>query len=113
MRFNGIDLRSTPGGFTIDQDAYLQEFSNPVPKSGMTFEEFYPDCLEYVAVLSQYTEKVFQENRDEGLRLLRKFRKVITAEPSKSGLSFMQIPPGDIEVVVCIDASFAINLDQS
>lgn len=47
------------------------------------------------------------------MRLLRKRRKVITSEPSKSGMKFVHIPLGDIEVVVYIDASFAINLDQS
>lgn len=72
-----------------------------------------PDILIYVARMSQYTESMFTEDSEEPLRLLKKAMKIARSGPSLSGLKFKTIPVEHMEMVICIDAAFATNPDQS
>lgn len=72
-----------------------------------------PDILVFVARLSQYTEKMYNENRAEPKYLLKKPLRIMKSGPPMNGIKFKPILPKDCEVVVCIDAAFAINPDKS
>ena len=72
-----------------------------------------PYALVFIAYLAQFTEKRFREENAEAMRILRKAWKVLNAEPSINGIKFIQLDVEKMDIVVCIDAAFAVNKDHS
>ena len=127
VRYNGIDLHKIPHGYQMDQRTYISEIPPISSKEDMSFEQFRsvrakfayaaysttPDVLVYVAHLAQYTEDRFASEKVNALRVLKKLKKTIGTNPSTSGLKFVNFDPKNLEVVVCIDAAFAVNKDST
>jgi len=142
VKFNGIDVRKTEYGFSIDQLNYISKIQKPcmhnkkyVDQNGktactknlMTFAEFRsaraqyayacfstcPNALVFVAKLSQVTESMFKSDPEPAMKILRKLRKLIRNNSALAGLKYRYIPPELMEVVVCIDGAFATNHDKT
>ena len=125
-RFNGLDIRRQGKEIHIDQWYYVSQILDFNSRT-MTFNEFQstrqklaycayssmPDILIYVARMSQYTEKMFLENIKEPTRLMEKCIKVLKEGPSQDGLKYVHLDPENIEVVVAVDAAFAVNPDKT
>ena len=111
----------------MDQAFYINDINSDAVKSTTTFEGFRslrtklvyvafstcPDVLVFIAHLAQYTETRFRKEKEEALRILRKAWKVIRNPPSIAGLMFVPLDVENTEIVVCIDAAFAVNKDFS
>ena len=127
IRFNGLDLRITSDGIRIDQAYYINGIKAEVKDSNMEFTKFrsvrqklayaayssMPDILVFMARLAQYTQAMYEKDKPEVSRLLRKAVKVLLRGPSMNGIRYVTILPENMEVVVCVDAAFATNPDKS
>lgn len=72
-----------------------------------------PDVLVSVALLPQYISEGYKANMAEAKRTLRKLQTVMNSPALLSELKFVYIGSKNLKVVVCIDASFAVNIDKS
>jgi len=127
VRFNGVDLTYVAGNIVMEQAEYITNCAKVKWSEQIDFEKFrslrakyayaafssVPETLVYVAILAQFTERRFAEESEEATRLLRKMQRMMHTDSSKGGLKFVHIPEKKVEVVVCIDASFATNKDKS
>ena len=126
VRFNGIDFSILDEGIVMRQRYYIEGIPPLPAKRVLTFETFRriraklayaafstcSDGLVYIAYLSQFTTFRYREENMEAMRILRKAVKVIKSTPSINGLNFVRIEPKRLEVVACIDASFATNKER-
>lgn len=62
-----------------------------------------PSALVFVAKLAQYTSVRCEDEKEEASRLIRNLSKVLHLTSSLSGLKYINIPPQNVEVVVCLD----------
>lgn len=69
--------------------------------------------LVFVAHLSQPTESSDNEDRKRAMHILRKASNTLVSNTSESGLTFVHLNPESLEFVLCIDATFATNADNS
>lgn len=126
-KFNGVDIQQSSEEITMDQQSYITNIPDVSTKEALSFEDFRsirakiayasfstaPDSLVFVAHLAQYTESRYNSDELNPMRILRKLLKIMKGYPSLGGLRFVHIPPQSLEVVVCIDAAFAVNKDNS
>lgn len=61
---------------------------------------------------SQFTEALYKSESAEAMSILRKCLKTMLSAPSIYGLKFVPLQSENIEVV-CVDAAFATNKDES
>lgn len=67
----------------------------------------------FFALLAQYTEDRSDRYVHEVWTLFQKLRKAMTSPPSMNGLKFIRIPNDRLEVVLCIEAAFAVTVEKS
>ncbi len=67
----------------------------------------------FVVKLAQFTESRYNGKRGELLHLLRKLQALVHSNESPNSIRSAHIPPENAEVVVCMDAAFAANMDKS
>eukprot|EP00171_Calliarthron_tuberculosum_P022600 IDg22600t1 len=127
LRFNGIDLHFTQGKLVALQEKYISKVQKLQKNQLPPFEEFrsarakyayaaystMPDILIFVARLSQVTQSMYDKNRKKYAKIMMRLEKALTGGPSLHGLSFIKLDMQHVEVFICIDASFAINEDNT
>lgn len=127
VRFNGVELQLSKNGIVMKQENYINEIDKGKFRLKLSFEQFRsirakyayaafstaPIALIHVALLAQYTESRYGEDMEEALKLLNKCQEALYSNLSVDGLKYVYIPREQIEVVVCIDAAFAVNKDMS
>lgn len=134
VMYNGIGFVRNRNVLQMNQATYIENIPSPFKKRDLgeskaeiSFEIFRstramfayaaysttPDVIVFVTYLAQFTEERYLRNPTEAIRILRKLRKIATRAPSLSGLRFVDINHKSMDVVACIDASFATNMDRS
>lgn len=66
-----------------------------------------------VTLLAQYTKDHFNNHSDDIYRLSRKLQKPLSSPHARKGPAFVHIRLETAEVVVYIDAAFAVNMNKS
>lgn len=128
-RFNGVEISVCDDGEKIimNQSHYIQKIELVKISNNITFDLFrsvrvqyayaafstVPQVLIFVAMSSQVTEERYMSEQADVLKLFRKLQTETHKENSIRGLTFCYIPPEQVEIVICIDAAFAINKDNS
>eukprot|EP00171_Calliarthron_tuberculosum_P023256 IDg23256t1 len=127
LKFNGVNVKLTPGTVVVQQRKYLEQISKTQKSRTPPFEEFrsvrakyayaaystMPDILIFVARLSQVTKSMYEKSPKQYIKILMKLEKVVSGGPSLHGLKYVRLPMHSVEVFVCIDASFAVNEDNT
>lgn len=67
----------------------------------------------FVARMYKFTEKMFAENKPECNLLFKKCLKTISDGPSKDGIKYVHLDTANIDVVITVDGSQAVNPDKS
>lgn len=62
--------------------------------------------------MEQITEKRFRQVHRDPQRLLRRLQDGVYSKQSLAGIKFVSVSKYNIEIVVCIDPSFAVNKDN-
>lgn len=129
VRFNGVELPIINGGYKIlmRQSDYINKIEKFMIKNDIAFDKFWSLCAQYVytafltafqvftfvADLSQITVGRFEGEKIQVLKIVKKLQSLMYSETALNGLTFLHILPGNIEMVVCIDAVFVLNSDKS
>lgn len=110
----------------MNQSAYTSKFEKVKLKNKLSLAEFrsvrskyayvgflmVPNVLFNVALLAQYTEQRFIDGWKNPLLRLKQLEKIFS-EAAQRGLNYVHISRDQMEVVACIDAAFALDLDKS
>ena len=72
-----------------------------------------PDILIFVAKKTHITNSEYEKDPTAALRFWRAIQKAICNGPSNQGMKFVPIPLEKLEILVCIDAKFATNSDET
>lgn len=127
VSFNGIDISATSSGYLLSQEKYLSDIVIPSKLSALSFDEFrslrakyayaaystLPEILVHVAKLSQFTEDIYEKKISLAVKILKQLGQIAHPVRGNKGLSFIRVDPVSSEVLVCVDAAFATNMDHT
>lgn len=122
-----MDITNNGSHISMYQAKFLEESYQVGPREVISFDFFRslrtqlayvtffaaPDILIFVAMLGQITEERYKRTSAEAMTVLRKVQSILKESHFKDGLNCVYIPPEDIQIAVCVDASFAINYDKT
>lgn len=72
-----------------------------------------PEAIIHVAILALITEERFEQTQCDAQRLACRLQHIAYSKQSVASLGFVNISKPEIEIIVYIDITFAINQDKS
>ena len=126
-QFNGVRLLRNNLSYEMDQITYISKLRHFKRREIPDFETFrsfrakyayaaytcMPNILVWIAKLSHITKNMYEKDPTSTLKLWNSMQSALKKNPKLCGLKFVPIPPKTMEVLVCIDASFATNDDKT
>lgn len=97
----------------VHEDLNFENFQSVRAKLSYASISTVLNALIFGTTIAKFTEESFQLNKPTVRKLLEKFYIIIFSKLSRSGMKYVQNPRENIEVVVCVDAAFAVSKNKS